>query len=240
MNIMRSSNGIESIDNAFHFSWFALWIVSTRILGAGLNIVPLAEGWIVSWLRIEDTSHPIVWESLPFLPFCPFFWDGKNRKRFPLDLQGTPQLQQLKLNTEKSFRFFRRLPISKTIQLTSNQKNMSNQQPTQPTPHQQTFLNIANRSFNIQLYPWQYGMGSFAIERISNQQDFRFICICLTGGGKSLLYQVLALHVKHVTLCITPILALGLDRMRKVLQIPDRRITAFHMDEMNDADISSD
>ena len=81
-------------------------------------------------------------------------------------------------------------------------------------------------------------MGGFAIERISNQQDFKFICICPTGGGKSLLYQVLALHVKHVTLCITPILALGLDRMRKVLQIPDRRITAFHMDEMNhDADV---
>ena len=31
---------MESIDNAFHFSWFALWIVFTRILGAGLDSPP--------------------------------------------------------------------------------------------------------------------------------------------------------------------------------------------------------
>ena len=114
---------------------------------------------------------------------------------------------------------------------------MANHQPLQTTPHQQTFLNIANHSFNIQPYLWQYRMGCFAIERISKEEELKFICIRPTGGGKSLLYQVLVLHVKHVTLCITPILALGLDQMRKVLQIPDRRITAFHMDELKDADV---
>ena len=114
---------------------------------------------------------------------------------------------------------------------------MSNRPMPQPTPYQQTFLDIANRSFDIQPYPWQYGMGGFAIQCVSNNHDFKFICIRPTGGGKSLLYQVLALYVKGVTLCITPILALGSDQMRKVLEIPDRSVTAFHMDELNDPDV---
>ena len=73
--------------------------------------------------------------------------------------------------TQRSFRFFQRSPTSNTIQITSNQKNMAIHQPPQLTPHQQTFLNIANRSFNIQPYPWQYGMGGFAIERILKQEE---------------------------------------------------------------------
>ena len=71
-----------------------------------------------------------------------------------------------------------------------------------------------------------------------NQQEFKFICIHPTGGGgESLLYQVLALHVKHVTLYITPILALGSNQMQKVLQISDWRITTFGMDQLKDADV---
>ena len=79
--------------------------------------------------------------------------------------------------------------------------------------------------------------GQLCFQCISNNQDFKFICLCPTGGGKSLLYQVLALYVKGVTLCITLILTLGADQMGKVLQIPDRSVTAFHMDKLNDADV---
>ena len=72
------------------------------------------------------------------------------------------------------------------------------------------------------------------MEAIAENDPFCLLCIRPTGGGKSLLYQVLALHFKGVTLCISPILALGADQMRKVLQVPDRSLTAFHLDEMND------
>ena len=80
-------------------------------------------------------------------------------------------------------------------------------------------------------------MGGFVIKHISNKQNFKFICIRPTGSGKGLLYQVLALYVRKITLCITLILALGANQMRKVLQIPDANITAFHMDELTDANV---
>ena len=139
--------------------------------------------------------------------------------------------------TGRSVRFFQQLPTSKSIQLTSNQNTMSNQPPPQPTPHQQTFLKIANCSFHIQPYPWQYSMGGFAIKRISNQEQFKFLCIRPKGGGKSPLYQVLVLYVKNVTLCITPILAFGSDQMHKVLKVSDQNLTAFHMDELTDDEV---
>ena len=111
---------------------------------------------------------------------------------------------------------------------------MTNRQPPPPTPLQQTFINIANRSFNTNPYLWQYGMGGFAIETTAINAPFKFICIRPTSGGKSLLYQVLALHFKKVTLCITPILALGSDQMQKIAKVPDLNLIAFHMDELND------
>ena len=114
---------------------------------------------------------------------------------------------------------------------------MSNPQPPTLTPSQQTFINIANCSFNINPYPWQYGMGGFAIETTATNAPFKFICIRPTGGGKSLLYQVLALHFKKVTLCITPILVLGSDQMCKITKVPYSNLVAFHMDEMNDQQV---
>ena len=69
---------------------------------------------------------------------------------------------------------------------------------------------------------------------MNSNTPFCLLCVRPTGGGKSLLYQVLSLHFKGVTLCILPILALGADQMRKVLKVPDRSLTAFHLDEMND------
>ena len=73
------------------------------------------------------------------------------------------------------------------------------------------------------------------MEAVAEKDPFCLLCVRPTGGGKSLLYQVLALHLKCVTLCISPILALGADQMRKVLKVPDRSLTAFHLDEMNDS-----
>ena len=51
------------------------------------------------------------------------------------------------------------------------------------------------------------------------------------------MYQVLALHFKLVTLVISPVLVIGSDQMRKVLNVPDRCLTALHLDEMNDVNL---
>ena len=100
---------------------------------------------------------------------------------------------------------------------------------TSPNEHQQTFINITNTSFNTDPYKWQYELGGMIIEAVASNTPFCLLCVRPTGGGKSLLYQVLALHFKGVTLCILPILALGADQMRKVLKVPDRSLTAFHL-----------
>ena len=45
------------------------------------------------------------------------------------------------------------------------------------------------------------------------------------------------LHVKKVTLCITPILTLGVDQMQKVANINKQNLIAFHMAELTDAQV---
>ena len=179
-----------------------------------------------SWVQCQSSDTylvqtPILTPSLggPSLSF-PFLHFSRREtcEGLFIEAQGTPQLKgphncDYSICTGQSDRFFSDRQQHFTIQTSSIKKNMSNQHPPQPTPHQQTFINIANSLFHIQPYPWQFGMGNFAIQCISNNQDFKFICIRPTGGGKSLLYQVLALYVKGVTLCITPILALGSDQM---------------------------
>ena len=107
-----------------------------------------------------------------------------------------------------------------------------------PNEHQQTFIDTANTSFNTDPYKWQYELGGMALEAVASNNPFCLLCVRPTGGGKSLLYQVLALQFKKVTLVISPILALGSDQMRKILKVPDRRLTALHLDEMSDVNLT--
>ena len=98
--------------------------------------------------------------------FCPFL-TGKTANILSLESKG-PQYCDGSICTGRFDQFFSDRQHHFTIQTTSIRKNMSNGSPPQPTPYQQTFLDIANCSFDIQLYPWQYGMGGFAIQCISN------------------------------------------------------------------------
>ena len=76
-----------------------------------------------------------------------------------------------------------------------------------------------------------------AIEAVASNNLFCLLYVRPTGGGKSLLYQVLLLHFKQVTLVISPILALRSNQMQKVLNVPNRCLAALHLDEMNDANL---
>ena len=129
------------------------------------------------------------------------------------------------------------------MQFTSTLKEPSTIMPspipmdTSPNEHQQMFINIANTSFNTDPHEWHYELGGMAIEAVASNTPFYLLCVRPTGGGMSLLYQVLALHLQGVTLCISPILVLCSDQMRKVLKVPDRSLTAFHLDKMNDSNL---
>ena len=114
---------------------------------------------------------------------------------------------------------------------------MSSTMDVSPNEHKQMFINITNTSFNTDPYELQYKLDSMAIEAVAFNNPFFLLCVRPTEGGKSLLYQVRALHFKPVTLIILPILALGSDQMQKVLKVPDCCLTALHLDEMNDANL---
>ena len=62
------------------------------------------------------------------------------------------------------------------------------------------------------------------------------LCVRPTGGGKSLIFNVVATILKGVTICICPLLSLGADQTRKTLDAVDVEspspITAFHLDEL--------
>jgi hypothetical protein len=47
----------------------------------------------------------------------------------------------------------------------------------QPTTHQLTFIDIANTSYNINPYPWQYELGGDVIEAIENNKPITLLCI---------------------------------------------------------------
>ena len=138
--------------------------------------------------------------------------------------------------------FFWRLTIQNNTHLTSTFKEHSTTMATpmdeSPNEHHLTFIDIANTSFSTDPYKWQYELGGMALEAVASNNPFCLLCVRPTGGGKSLLYQVLALHFKKVTLVISPILALGSDQMRKILNVPDRRLTALHLDEMSDVNLT--
>ena len=137
--------------------------------------------------------------------------------------------------------FFRRSTIKNNTQTTSTSKEYSATMATpmdkSPNEHEQTFIDIATSSFDTEPYDWQYKLGGEVIKAVASNNPFCLLCIRQTGGGKSLLYQVLSLHFKGVTLFVAPILALGSDQMQKILKVPDESLTAFHLDEINDSDL---
>ena len=116
---------------------------------------------------------------------------------------------------------------------------MTSSSQTQITPYEKEFITIAKTSFNIIPFKWQYSIGGLMIESIKKKRVSNILCVRPTGGGKSLLYQVIAYYLKKITLFISPILVLGADQMRKILNIPDESIAAFHLDELSDKNLSN-
>ena len=98
------------------------------------------------------------------------------------------------------------------------------------------FNDTCINSFNITPHGWQKLIGATIMEAVLNKKPLKHLCVRPTGGGKSLVFNVVASLVKQVTICICPLLSLGADQTKKTLALIDSPspalITAFHLDEM--------
>ena len=62
-----------------------------------------------------------------------------------------------------------------------------------------------------------------------------------TSGGKSLVFNTISVCIKGVTICISPLLSLGADQSRKVIQAAhdDRSVSSFHFDKMHQSSVKA-
>jgi Superfamily II DNA helicase len=78
--------------------------------------------------------------------------------------------------------------------------------------------------------------GSWILHKHLHNEPIRTLLIRPTGGGKTLVYITIAKCIGGVTLCISPLLALGADQFRKVFRFTtgNPRIAVAHLDELTD------
>ena len=77
-------------------------------------------------------------------------------------------------------------------------------------------------TFHLTAHSWQCAIGANILEASELKKPMRLLCVRPTGGGKSLVFNVLASLLKGVTLCICPLLSLGADQTKKTLAIVNR------------------
>ena len=74
-------------------------------------------------------------------------------------------------------------------------------------------------SFNLTDHPWQSALGATIMEATIIKKPLKHLCVRPTGGGKSLVFNVVALLLGGVTICICPLLSLGADKTEKTQNI---------------------
>ena len=98
------------------------------------------------------------------------------------------------------------------------------------------FRTACKETFHLTAHAWQAAVGSAILEAVELKKNIKMLCVRPTGGGKSLIFNVVATILKGVTICICPLLSLGADQTRKTLDAVDVEspspITAFHLDEL--------
>ena len=111
----------------------------------------------------------------------------------------------------------------------------------QPSHHERLFTQTSLESFSKRPYLWQEAIGGGIISCSDRNIDLKQLCVRPTGGGKTLLYNVVAAYLKGITIMISPLLSLGADQTRKLLKVSvgDRSITAFHLDELTSIEIGN-
>ena len=103
------------------------------------------------------------------------------------------------------------------------------------------FRDTALDSFNLNAHPWQCEIGAKIMEARIMKRPLKHLCVRPTGGGKSLVFNVVASLLRDVTICICPLLSLGADQTEKTLNTniatASAPLTSFHLDEMKTKDV---
>ena len=95
-----------------------------------------------------------------------------------------------------------------------------NHPTNQPSHHEQLFTQKSINSFSKRPYLWQEAIGGGIISCSDRNIALRQLCVRPTGGGKTLLYNVVAAYLKGVTIMISPLLlSLGADQTHKQLKV---------------------
>ena len=71
--------------------------------------------------------------------------------------------------------------------------------------------------FHLTAHRWQADVGANILKAASLKKSLKILCVRPTGGGNSLIFNVIATVLKGVTICICPLLSLGADQTRKML-----------------------
>ena len=95
--------------------------------------------------------------------------------------------------------------------------------------------------FNKIPHQWQINVGTGILASLESNIDHNQLLIRKTGEGKSLVYLATGACIGGITLCISPILSLGMDQTRKVLNHTPNitSVTLFHLDKMSSSHISN-
>ncbi len=102
-----------------------------------------------------------------------------------------------------------------------------------PSPFAVDFNSVCRSTFHVNPYPWQTGVGSKILQAHYEKKEIRTLMVRPTGGGKTLVFTSIAKCLGGVTICITPLLALGADQFRKFTTrtADNPTIAAIHLDE---------
>ena len=100
--------------------------------------------------------------------------------------------------------------------------------------------NRMQRHLRLTAHEWHTAVGAEILEAVTLKKSLKIICVRPTGGGKCLVFNVVATMLKGVTICICPLLSIagGADQTRKTLDAIDfdidslASLTAFYLDKL--------
>ena len=104
----------------------------------------------------------------------------------------------------------------------------------------QTNINIHKLSskchnyFILGPYPWQVAISSCILIDEASVNLIKQLCVCFTGGSKIIIFNTATSFMKGITLCISSLLSLGTNQMRKFIAntVLYKMTPLFHADEM--------
>ena len=109
-------------------------------------------------------------------------------------------------------------------------------------PNSHLFSHTAHNVFRLTPHPWQELVGGKILDSVEKKESIQYLCVRPTGGGKSLVFNVLACILKKVTLCVCPLLSLGADQTKKMILNSEgqerSRISSFRLDTLKKPTVS--